>query len=153
MDAQLGREGQRGDFRDRPPARTWWGRNWKWVVPVGCLTPLLACGGAIVLTVLLVFSTIRSSDVSREAVARAKADGDVQALLGTPIEEGFSVSGSLEVSGPSGSAELSIPLSGPKGSATLYVVATKSAGRWEFSTLQVAPRAAAARVDLLSKSD
>jgi Cytochrome oxidase complex assembly protein 1 len=138
---------------DQPPSRTWWRRNWKWVVPVGCLTPLLLCGGLTTLIFFLVFGTIKSSDVYTEALARAKANEEVKALLGEPIEAGFWVSGSFEVSGPSGKADLAIPISGPKGSATLYAVATKTGGGWQYSTLEVAPQDAGARIDLRSKPD
>src|SRR4051812_28877526 len=138
---------------DQPPEGSWWSRHWKWVVPVGCLTPLLVCGGGVTLLVVLVFGTLKSSDAYREAVDRAKASAAVQELLGTPIQEGFWVGGSINVSGASGNADLSIPLSGPKGSATLHAVATKSAGRWEFSTLEVAATGSDARIDLLSRPD
>ena len=29
----------------QPPRRSWWSRNWKWALPVGCLLPVLLCGG------------------------------------------------------------------------------------------------------------
>ena len=138
---------------DQPPQRTWWSRNRKWVVPVGCLTPLLVCSGLTTLIVFLVFGAIKSSDVYTEALAKAKTHEEVNTLLGEPIEAGFWVSGSIEVSGPSGKADLAIPIAGPKGSATLYVVATKAAGRWQYSTLEVAPTAGGARIDLRSKPD
>jgi hypothetical protein len=133
---------------DQPPQRSWWGRNWKWVVPVGCVTPLLVCGGGITLIVVLVFGAIKSSDVYTEAVARAKANPEVKSRLGEPVEAGFWASGKVEVSGPSGEADLTIPLSGPKGSATLRAVATKTGGKWEYSTLEVTPGDSGGRIDL-----
>ena len=125
---------------DQPPTRNWWGRNWKWIIPVGCLTPIVCCGVPTILIFTLVFGAIKSSDAYKDALSTAKADDRVKTLLGEPIEAGYWVSGKVEVSGPSGSADLAIPLSGPKGSATLYVVAKKSAGKWEYTTLEVAPQ-------------
>jgi hypothetical protein len=140
----------------QPPTRSWWSRNWKWFVPVGIVTPLLLCGGATALVFMLVSGTInsinamiKSSDAYTEALARAQASDEVKALLGEPIAAGERVSGNLEVSGPSGKADLAIPLSGPRGSATLYAVATKTAGKWEYATLQVAPHGPGDRIDLL----
>jgi hypothetical protein len=116
---------------DQAPKRTWWSRSWKWIVPVACLTPLLVCGGVGTLILVLVFGATKSSDVYTEALARARASGQVKALLGEPVKASFWASGEVEVSGPPGPAELAIPISGPKGSATLYAVATKTAGKWE----------------------
>ena len=120
---------------DRPPQRSWWGRNWKWVVPVGCLLPLLACSGISAAILMIVFRAIRSSDVYTEALARAKANPEVRAQLGEPIQPGWMVNGSIQVINESGSANLSIPISGPKKSATISVVATKAAGRWELESV------------------
>ena len=132
----------------QPPARTWWSRNWKWVVPVGCLTPAILCcgGGGLILT--FVFGALKSSEVYTDALARAKANEEVRTLLGEPIEAGFWVSGSVEVGGTSGKADLSIPVSGPKGSATLHAVAIKTGGKWVYSTLEAVPQDSGAPIDL-----
>ncbi|MDQ6808418.1 MAG: cytochrome c oxidase assembly factor 1 family protein, partial [Verrucomicrobiota bacterium] len=41
------------------------------------------------------------------------------------------------VEGTSGKADMTIPISGPHGSGTIYAVATKTAGRWIYSILEV----------------
>lgn len=133
---------------DRPTERSWWGRNWKWVVPVGCLVPFLACGGLIASVVMLVFGALRSSEVYTEAVARAKANEQVRAQLGEPIQAGWTVNGNIQINNDSGSANLTIPISGPKKSATINVVATKAKGKWEYTTLEVAPEGTAERINL-----
>src|SRR6185436_9997466 len=108
--------------------------------PVGCLVlllPLLAIGGFVGTILAIVFGSIKSSDVYEEALARARANPAVVEALGQPVEDGWLVGGNINVNGPSGSADLSAPLHGPKGKGTLYIVATKSAGRWEYETLEV----------------
>ena len=136
---------------DQPSKQSWWGRNWKWVVPVGCLAPLLVCGGSIALIFVFVFGVIRSSEPYTEALARAKANPDVKAALGEPIEAGYWVNGSIDISGASGTAKIAIPISGPKKSATVYVDGTKTAGKWEYSTFEVAPVRGGNRIDLGSQ--
>jgi hypothetical protein len=79
----------------------------------------------------------------------AKTDPYVQEALGSPIEEGLLVMGNINVSGSSGHADLAIPVSGPQGSGTVYVVASKSAGRWTMLTLVVDIKATNERIDLL----
>lgn len=127
----------------------WFVRNWKWCVPLGCLSTLAIMVAFVAFVVTMVFGLMKSSDVYQRAVATAKADVSVQQALGTPIQEGFFVSGNVNVSGPSGQADLSIPLEGPRSKASLYVIATKSGGQWTFSTLIVEMKDTGQRVDLI----
>jgi len=75
------------------PRPNWWKRNWKWFVPLGCFSVallLLAFTGSIL---VIVFSAMKSTDVYKEALARAKTDPAVIEALGSPIKDGFLVSG------------------------------------------------------------
>jgi hypothetical protein len=92
---------------------------------------------------------IKSSEAYKSAVAKAKLHPSVQETIGIPVEEGLFVTGNINVSGPSGQADLSIPIYGPEGKATIYAVAKKSAGRWIFSTLVVEMKDARQRINLL----
>jgi hypothetical protein len=112
---------------------------------------LIAIGLAVVL-VAVVMSIIGDSDVSKMALAAAQSSPSVKQQLGEPIKRGFFTSGSIEVSGPSGKADISIPISGPKGKATVYAVARKSAGLWKLETLLVSFKEESARVDLLKEA-
>src|SRR5688572_23870433 len=112
------------------PPRSWWSRNWKWVVPVGVIAPLLLCGTCAVVVIFGAFNALRSHEVTQHAVARAKTDPEVVALLGQPIDLGRLVSGVISRSGSTEEADLAIPISGPNGSATIEAQATKSADAW-----------------------
>ncbi|CAM2069699.1 Cytochrome oxidase complex assembly protein 1 [Sulfidibacter corallicola] len=129
--------------------RSWMSRNWKWFVPVGCLGTFLLFLAFLGGILAIVFGAMKSSDVYKEAVRKAKAHTAVQEALGTPIEEGMFLSGSINVSGPSGDAGLAIPISGPNGSATIYVDATKNKGTWVFATLSVDIDGTGESIDLL----
>lgn len=134
------------------PRSNWWTRNWKWFVPAGCLSMLIlfvAFAGSIA---LIVFSAMKSTDVYKEALARAKANPAVIDSLGSPIKEGFLVSENTNVNGASGEANLSIPISGPNGKGTVYVAANKSLGRWNYSGLVVEIAKTHQRIDLLRGS-
>ncbi len=131
------------------PAPGWWSRNWKWFVPTGCcLTPLVLGGAVAVFVVLVIFGALKQTDVYKMAVARAKGDPRVIAALGSPIDEGWYLSGTTNVNGGSGNADLSIPISGPKGKGTIYAVATKSAGEWTYSKLVVKIDSTSETIDL-----
>lgn len=132
-----------------PRPKTWFERNWGCLIPIGCLGALLVLGAFVAVIAGIASVAMRSSDVYEEAVAQASAHPTVVAALGPPIEGGFFVSGSIHVSGPGGDADLEIPLSGSIREAKLYAVATKSAGRWTFSTLEVEVEGMPARIPLL----
>ena len=130
------------------PRPNWWSRNWMWFVPTGCLAGLLLFAGFIAAIVLVVSGARKSSDAYKMAVARAKSHPEVIAALGTPIDEGLFLAGKTRVDGSSGEADLRIPISGPKGKGKIYAAATKSAGRWTYSTLAVEVDGRDERIDL-----
>jgi hypothetical protein len=131
------------------PPRNWWQRNWKWAVPVGCGSVIALFALFVLAIVVFVFSVIRSTDVFRDAVERAKANPEVRAELGEPVKEGWWVSGNVNTSGPSGTADISIPLKGSIKDGKIYAVAHKSAGRWSYDTLEVAVEGREERINLL----
>lgn len=133
----------------QPPRPHWWGRNWKWFVPTGCLGMLLLVAGFVFVIVSIVFGAMKSSDAYKMALARAKADPRVVSALGSPITDGLFVSGKTNVSGTSGQADMTVPISGPKGKGTIYFVASKFAGKWTFSKLMVEVADTGQRIDLI----
>jgi hypothetical protein len=131
-----------------PERGSWWSRNWKWIVPVGCLTPILVCGGFLTLILVFVFGLIRSSEPYTHSLEAARANPGLREAIGAPMEPDFLVTGSIETSGPSGTAELAYGLTGPDGEATVYVIARKQAGQWEYRTLEAELAATGERIDL-----
>jgi len=134
------------------PRPNWWKRNWKWFVPLGCFGMLVLLVAFVGSIALIVFSAMKSTDVYKDALARAQAHPSVIEALGSPIKEGFLVSGNTNVNGASGEANLSIPISGPKGKGTIYVAASKSLGRWNYSGLIVEIAETHQRINLLQSA-
>ncbi len=118
-------------------------------MPLCCFTVALLFLVFVGSIVLIVFSAMKSTDVYKEALARTKANPAVTEALGSPIKDGFLVSGNTNVNGASGESNLAIPISGPKGKGTIYVSATKSLGRWIYSGLVVEVNGTHERIDLL----
>ena len=126
------------------------GKPWvKWVV-LGCSGLLLLVVFGIAACFSLVVGAVKKSGAYQEAMERARATPAVVEALGSPIEAGYFVSGSVSVEGGSGEAKLSIPLSGPKGKGTLYAEATKRANRWGFTLLELEVAGRSERIDLLA---
>ena len=97
-------------------------------------------------------SAMKSSDIYKDALARAKTHPAVNEALGSPVTEGLLLSGNTNVNGASGEANLSIPVAGAKGKGTIYVAATKSLGRWNYSGLVLEIARTHQRIDLLQRS-
>jgi len=112
-------------------------RYWIWLAPVGCLglIGLVIAGGALL--VVLVIGAIKSSDVFEQSMAHVQESPALAEALGSPIEAGVPISGSINIKDSSGNIDVAIPISGPKGSGTVRAVATKSAGTWTLTKLEV----------------
>jgi len=119
------------------PQKTWWGRHWKWVVPVGCVVPVLFCSGLILLIFSAVFGMIKGSQPYTQSLTAAQANAQVQTALGTPIEPALLVTGNIQLNNANGFADIQYQITGPKGSATVYVVGNKTAGTWTYTTMAV----------------
>ena len=104
-------------------------------MPVGCFTVVLLFIIFIGSILMIVFSAMKSTAVYKEALARANADPAVIEALGSPIKDGFLVSGNTNVNGASGESNLAIAISGPKAKGTIYLSANKSLGQWNYSGL------------------
>lgn len=100
---------------------------------------LLAPTSLFVLFVIpLCFATyadMRNSDAYELTMNTAQASPCVTNALGSPLEPGWMIGGSITESSVEGSAELSIPVRGPKGKGNLDVQANKLNGTWRISSL------------------
>jgi hypothetical protein len=128
----------------------WFGRNWKWAAPTGCLLLFVLVSAFIGAIFFFVFSMMKSNDAYQHALESARHDPQVVAALGEPIKDGWLVTGHFEESGGAGQAQFSIPLSGPKGAGTLYVEARKSTGAWNYAAMVLQVDGSATRIDLLA---
>ena len=100
-----------------------------------------------------ILNFLKESGAYSEAVAKVKASPAVQEALGTPIEEGWFVTGNVSFDGNSGEADLAIPISGPKDEGTIYVLAEKAGADWAFSTLEVKVKGSGEKIDLIEDGD
>lgn len=113
---------------------------WFWGVGGCCL----GCVGLPLVLVAIfgvgIFGAIGAmahSDVIDQAIARAEADPRVVETLGTPLERGFLIQGSIQIQNDGGSADVTVPVTGPLGEGELWVVGTRERGEWRLDRLEV----------------
>lgn len=111
---------------------------WPWIA-LGCGVLFFGFLAFLGFIFTVVVGSMRSSEPYRESMERARRDDRVIAALGTPIEPGIFISGSINTQNNNGDADLSIPIHGPKGKARIHVVGTKESGRWSYSRMTVTP--------------
>jgi len=136
-----------------PPALTlpesWFSRNWKWLVPTVVLGLVLLVAAAVAALLTFVFGLLKSSEPYQHAVAVASSNQDVVRELGSPVSPGWYVSGSVSVSDTSGEANLAIPLNGTLHHGTVYVIAKKTDGVWNYTSLKTSVEGREAPIELL----
>ena len=120
----------------QPVRKSWFARNLLWVIPVLILLPLLCCGGGVGIIFTTVVGAMKSSDPFQESLAAVQGNAEVRAELGTPIEADFFVTGNIQTSPGSGTADISYGISGPQGSGRVHVAGTKSGGEWDYSVME-----------------
>ncbi len=95
------------------------------------------CAAAFVFLGFFIFRSLSNSEAARLGMEQLQASPEAVRLLGEPIQRGWLVQGSINVSNSSGHAELAIPVKGAVGKGKLYVVAEKKMGLWTLEDVQV----------------
>ena len=122
-------------MENQAPKKSWLARYWWAVIVVLLLVMGLSCVICVGGGFYGIVSLMKSNPAFADSLAMVQENPRAQQLLGTPIEAGWFVSGEVNVTPASGTAELSYPVSGPKGSGTVYVSARKIAGEWVITSL------------------
>lgn len=108
---------------------------------------LFGCGGCLGLLVLLglagagifwfAMGALKKTDVFAETLKRAQASSEVQQALGSPVDTGWMLQGSMNVNNGDGVADLTVPLKGSKAEGSVRVKATKSASTpWQYTVME-----------------
>ena len=130
-----------------PPAKS--SRKTVWIIVsavfgVGLLVVLFVVG-----IMAAVFGAMKSNEPYRHSVDIAVHDPLVIRALGAPVVPGWLPSGSINLNGDSGEADLSIPLKGSLHSGTLYVTARRAERIWSYQNMAVRVEGTDKRINLL----
>ena len=136
--------------------RSWFSKNWPWVLPVGCcsgclLVFLLFIGG-IGATVLSVFSELKDASPIAALLIIANNNPKAKEILGTDIvSEGFP-NGNISLNNDDGEVKFSIDIKGNKGAGTLYVNGIRANKKWIYEELYIIIKETAEQINLLENT-
>ncbi|WDF64768.1 cytochrome c oxidase assembly factor Coa1 family protein [Flavobacterium sp. KACC 22763] len=130
--------------------QSWLNRNWKWLIPSGCLTLLLLAALFIGGIFYEVTSVLKDSEAYKESMIAVENNKLVVEKLGSPVETDGMVSGTVTSHNDVRTCDVQVPLKGPKGKATLFVVGEKR-GKWKYSEMSVYIENTKEKIDLLQK--
>lgn len=117
--------------------KSWFSRNWGWLLGGGCLTLIVIVIIAIVGVVYKVSDSISGSEPYVYALSKATDNQDVIDFLGEPIETNGMGSTNYSYKNGSTIAGLTIPIKGPKDEGEIVVEAEKINDEWAYYTLYV----------------
>lgn len=130
--------------------KSWWGRNWVWVVPVGgCLTLIII--GIFVIGGLFfgITSAMKSTEPYQLAMEEAMTNEELKQILGEPVEPAGMMQGSINYSNGKGDVDFSFPVKGPEGEAVIQVKGEKESDYWEYDHLRAIIEKTGDTLDLL----
>jgi hypothetical protein len=134
--------------------KSWFGRNWPWVLPVGgCLTIILLFVFGVGAVIFGVSNAITSSAPYEYAVEQASHHPDVIAALGENIETDGIMQGNISLENSDGGrVDISIPIKGSKGKGSVAVKGEKVDGTWHYESLYVIIKETQESINLLEKT-
>lgn len=126
-------------------------KKWTPLKIIGC-----SCAGLFFLGVLGigslvfgVFSLLKSSEPYKKSLDLVKNHPEVIELIGTPIEEGLMISGSINTTNDKGNADISYPVKGPKGEGTVYAIAERNQKKWTLQEVTFYHEVSDQRIQIL----
>ena len=131
--------------------KSWFARNWGWVLGGGCLTFIIIVVVAVGGLIYKVSDTIKESEPYKYACAEAIKNEKVIEYLGTPIETNGMGNTSYQYSNGTTTAALTIPIKGPKDEGSIVVSAEKINDEWAYYVLHVKIDGETEVINLLDK--
>ncbi len=134
----------------------WQNKRWESIEHFKRVQRLWAIGGVVTLVLMVVLGAgmyfaasymLKNSDAYRFGVAKLQASARAMALLGPPLKTGMP-KGSVQTSGPTGEAKLSIPVEGQKAKGVVYLDAAKDMGQWKANRIVLEIDGNQERIDL-----
>ncbi|WP_299884540.1 cytochrome c oxidase assembly factor Coa1 family protein [uncultured Lacinutrix sp.] len=117
--------------------KSWFSRNWGWVLGGGCLTMIIIVVVFVGFAVFKISDTITGSETYMHALSKATENEKVIEFLGSPIEKNGMGSTDFTYNNGTSEAKFTIPIKGPKDEGNIVVEAEKINDEWTYIELYV----------------
>ncbi|WP_034060627.1 cytochrome c oxidase assembly factor Coa1 family protein [Lacinutrix jangbogonensis] len=117
--------------------KSWFSRNWGWLLGGGCLSIIVVVILLIVGAFYKITNSIKDSEPYSHAFSKAIENEKVIYFLGEPIETNGIGTSNFKFNNGQGEARLIIPIKGPKGEGSITVDAENSTDYWIYNELSV----------------
>lgn len=117
--------------------KSWFGRNWGWVLGGGCLTLIIVFVLGIGGVIYKVTDTVKNSEPYTHALTKAIENKDVISYLGEPIETNGIGNTNYTYRNGTTTTNLTIPIKGPKDEGNIVIKAEKINDEWAYYELYV----------------
>lgn len=133
--------------------RSWFRRNWAWILPVGCcsgcLLMLVLFIGGIGATVFSVFSNFKEATPIEEVLITVNANPKAIEFLGSDIVSDGFPSGNISLDNDNGEVYFLLPVAGSKGAGTLTVNGIRVNEKWVYEDLYLVIKETQEKINLL----
>jgi len=117
--------------------KSWFSRNWGWLLGGGCLSIIIVLVIVIVGAFYKITDSIKESEPYSYAYSKAIENENVISFLGQPIETNGLGSTKYSYKNGSSTSSLTIPVKGPKDEGKIVVEAEKINNEWTYNALYV----------------
>lgn len=97
--------------------------------------------------IFVIVTAVKNTEIYKLSSHAVQQSELVIQELGSPLSTGFP-KGSVQISGPTGKADISFSVEGPKGSGTVYIDAFMDMGRWKLNRMELEVEKTGKRIDL-----
>ncbi len=117
--------------------KSWFSRNWGWVLGGGCLTLIVIFGLIVGGIIFKVADAVKESETYTYAYTKTLKNERVIEFLGEPIETDGIGNTSYNYINGSTTVDLTIPIKGSKNEGNIFVSAEKINDEWIYKSLFV----------------
>ena len=132
--------------------------QWKRWFSIRHLVALIVCAALLFSALVLIIGKlgsnpvppfIKDTEIYKLALSRLSGSKSVAGVLGAPIDEGSSFSGTIEEGEKSGLGKFTVTVKGPKGRGIASIEAVKADGKWTFGVFELTPKDSLSSLNLL----
>ncbi len=109
------------------------------IVAVGCGIVVIGFCVFIAGVMIVAFGALHRTDAFRTSFDRASHDPRVKAALGSPIEAGLLIRGTVNAERGHGHADIHFKILGTHQEAQVHVIGDREGREWHYTTMMVEP--------------